>query len=77
MLGDSGGPIFVQVGSQQRIVATISDAGDMCTEEEAHARADTKYVQDWIKGTIAVIERSASGDAAARTMRLRSFAGEA
>ena len=29
--GDSGGPIFVHVGSQQRIVATISDAGDTCT----------------------------------------------
>jgi hypothetical protein len=51
--GDSGGPIFAQVGSQQRIVATISDAGDTCTEEETHARADTKYVQDWIKDTIA------------------------
>lgn len=50
--GDSGGPIFVQVGWQQRIVATISDAGDTCTEEETHARTDTKYVQDWIKDTI-------------------------
>jgi hypothetical protein len=53
--GDSGGPIFVHVGSQRRIVATISDAGDTCAanEEETHARADTKYVQDWIKETIA------------------------
>jgi hypothetical protein len=51
--GDSGGPIFVHVGSHQRIVATISDAGDTCTEEETHARADTKYVHDWIKATIA------------------------
>ena len=51
--GDSGAPIFVHVGSQQRIVATISDAGDTCTEEETHARADTKFVQDWIKDTIA------------------------
>jgi hypothetical protein len=45
--------IFVHVGSQKRIVATISDAGDTCAEEETHARADTKYVQDWIKDTIA------------------------
>ena len=51
--GDSGGPIFVHVGSQRRIVATISDAGDTCTEEETHARVDTKYVQDWIEDTIA------------------------
>ena len=51
--GDSGGPIFVHVGSQRRIVATISDAGDTCTEEETHARVDTKYVQDWIKAAIA------------------------
>lgn len=51
--GDSGGPIFVYVGWQLRIVATISDAGDTCTEEETHARADTKYVQDWIRDTIA------------------------
>jgi hypothetical protein len=51
--GDSGGPIFVQVGSHRRIVATISDAGDTCSEEETHARADTKYVQDWIEETIA------------------------
>jgi hypothetical protein len=51
--GDSGGPIFVHLGSQPRIVATISDAGDTCTEEETHARVDTKYVQDWINDTIA------------------------
>ena len=51
--GDSGAPIFVQVGSQERIVGTVSDAGDTCTEEETHARVDTKYVQDWIKDTIA------------------------
>ena len=51
--GDSGGPIFVHVGWEHRIVATISDAGDTCTEEETHARTDTKYVQDWIKNTIA------------------------
>ena len=51
--GDSGGPIFVYGGWQQRIVATISDAGDTCTEEETHARADTNYVQDWIRDTIA------------------------
>jgi hypothetical protein len=51
--GDSGGPLFVHVGWQQRVVATISDAGDTCTEEETHARADTKYVQDWIRDTIA------------------------
>ena len=53
LLRDSGGPIFVHVGSQHRIVATISDAGDTCTEEETHARVDTKYVQDWIEETIA------------------------
>jgi hypothetical protein len=41
------------LGSQPRIVATISDAGDTCTEEETHARVNTKYVQDWINDTIA------------------------
>jgi hypothetical protein len=43
------------VGWQQRIVATISDAGDTCAanEEETHARADTKCVHDWIKETTA------------------------
>lgn len=51
--GDSGAPIFVHAGAEPRIVATFSDAGDTCTEEDTHARADTKYVQDWIMDTIA------------------------
>ena len=52
----------------RRIVATISDAGDTCTEEETHARVDTKYVQDWIEDTIAAHNPAHSDDAAVRTV---------
>ena len=58
--GDSGGGIFLNARSgrtAERLVANVSDGGRDCRRHNNNNRLDTRAIQQWIDGTIKVIEK--------------------